>query len=145
MQLRADGCLILLRCLFCDVLGKVKLATLPRNVRKHLAKPVAQTFVSIGCDQQQAMKASFFEAHQEVFPGVFRFIDIGIKAKDFTDSLLVNTVGNHKCFGDNPSVFAYLEVGGIHCYKGKALLQGTAAKSLHLCIQLFTDFGDGRF
>ena len=63
-----DPRLIFLGHLFRDILRKMELAALPRNIWKHLADGILDAFVSIRSNHQEILEAAIFQALEKSIP-----------------------------------------------------------------------------
>jgi hypothetical protein len=92
----------------------MELASLPGNVREHLADGVLDAFMGIGGDHQEPFKPAVFQALEEGVPGRLGLIVIDAEAKNFAMPFLVRSISDHESPGDDPVINTYLEISGIH-------------------------------
>ena len=127
------------RCQFSDILGKMELAALPWSLRELPLQCSLNAAMSIGSDHQRPIKPPLLQPFQKIHPCSGGFFWIDVEAQDFSDTLTVCAIGNHKGLGDDPMIFPDLEVCRIHGQERIRSVQRTGPESFYVFVEVLTE------
>ncbi len=109
------------------------------DVRKNRLIPIGSSSTVIASSNpshQRPIKPPLLQPFQKIHPCSGGFFWIDVEAQDFSDTLTVCAIGNHKGLGDDPMIFPDLEVCRIHGQERIRSVQRTGPESFYVFVEV---------